>query len=84
MPQNRSRCCEGQNVFIEIRSPHRLSRSLFATLRNTDHEIILQGEELLGMVRGLLTLVETNGLLLEGARDFHIFHSVHFNSVTIN
>jgi len=37
---------------IEIRSPHRLSRNLFATLRNTDHEMILKGEGLPGVVGG--------------------------------
>ena len=78
-PQNRSGCCGGQNLFVEIRSPHRLSCSLFATLRTADQGMLWVW---CGAVR-LLTIVDTILLLLVGAIDFHILHSVHYKSITI-
>jgi hypothetical protein len=56
--------------------------SLFATLRTTEHAIIHHGEGVSGVVRGLLSIVETTGLLLGGTTQFHILHSVHYSSVT--
>jgi hypothetical protein len=45
--------------------------------------MILQGEGLPDVGGGGAADFETIGLLLDGATDFHIFHSVHFKSVTV-